>query len=467
MMAHVRVIGGGLAGSECALMLARRGHTVDLVEMRPGRSTPAHQTGSLAELVCSNSFRSTNVTNAVGLLKRELEILGSPIMAAAASARIPAGDAFAVDRERFAARVTGMIGSESRIEVVREEATDLDFGGADWLVVATGPLTSPALHEAIRARVGDEGLYFYDAIAPIIAADSLDFTRLYWKSRYDKGAGSDYLNAPMTREEYAAFHEALLGAELYPLHDFENAVHFEGCLPIEEIASRGIDTLRYGPMKPVGLEHPDTGATPWAVVQLRKEDLSDEFFNVVGFQTKMTIPSQKKLLQMIPGLENCSVARWGSMHRNTFLNGPRHLTKTFRLRGEQRIFFAGQITGVEGYLESAATGHLVARYLDEAASGIEPVPLPSHTAIGALGRHVADSSPERYQPSNVTWALIEDATTGIRKKILRREAQVRLALEAIERISESAYGAAEADVRSESLLDSAAMVGIEKKNVVP
>lgn len=434
-MARVRVIGGGLAGSECALMLARRGHSVELVEMRPVHTTPAHQTGALAELVCSNSFRSTALTNAVGLLKREMEILGSPIMAAAGSARIPAGDAFAVDRARFADAVSAMVAGEPRIEVTRAEATTLDLEGADWLVVATGPLTSAALHDAIRLRVGDEGLYFYDAIAPIVAADSLDFGKLYWKSRYDKGGGSDYLNAPMSREQYLAFQEALLAAELYPLHDFENAVHFEGCLPIEEIAARGLDTLRYGPMKPVGLEHPDTGEIPWAVVQLRKEDLSDEYFNLVGFQTKMKIPSQKTLLQMIPGLENCSVARWGSMHRNTFLNGPRHLSRTFRLRGAERMFFAGQITGVEGYLESAATGHLVARYLDEADSGVEPEALPSTTAIGSLGRHVADSSPDRFQPSNVTWGIIEDATSGIRNKSRRRDEQVRLALEAIERIA--------------------------------
>lgn len=429
-MARIRIVGGGLAGSECALVLARAGHFVELIEMRPARTTPAHQTANLAELVCSNSFRSTALTNAVGLLKHELEILDSPIMTAAGGARIPAGDAFAVDRARFSSSVTAMIEAESAITLIREEAITLDRGPADFLVVATGPLTSGALHEAIAAHLGD-GLYFYDAIAPIIAADSLDMSRLYWKSRYDKGGSRDYLNAAMTKEQYEQFVAALLSAEIYPLHDFENAVHFEGCLPIEEIASRGLDTLRYGPMKPVGLQNPATGEMPWAVVQLRKEDLSDEFFNLVGFQTKMTIPSQREVLRMIPGLENCQVARWGSMHRNTFLNGPRHLTNTFQLRSDAATFFAGQMTGVEGYLESAATGHLVALYIDSIARDGAAEPFPYHTALGALGRHVSESSPERYQPSNVTWALIEDRTSGIRKKDQRREAQALLALEAV------------------------------------
>ncbi len=430
-MGRIRIIGGGLAGSECALVLARLGHDIELLEMRPVRSTPAHTSANLAELVCSNSFRSTAVTNAVGLLKKELELLASPVMAAAAEARVPAGDAFAVDRERFSAAVTAAVAREPRILLVRGEATGLEHDGFDALVVATGPLTSEPLFEAIRRAIGADDLYFYDAIAPIVAADSLDFEKLYWKSRYDKGGSRDYLNAPMSKEDYLAFVQAVLAAELYPLHDFENAVHFEGCLPIEEIAARGVDTLRYGPMKPVGLEDPRTGERPYAVVQLRKEDLSDEFFNLVGFQTKMTIPSQKSVLQTIPGLETCSVARWGSMHRNTFLNGPRHLTNTFRLQSDPSLFFAGQITGVEGYLESAATGHLVALYADSLARGTQPAPLPYHTALGALGRHVAESSPERYQPSNVTWALIEDRTRGIRKKEERRLEQARLALETI------------------------------------
>lgn len=430
---RVRILGGGLAGSECAWGLAQRGHLVELVEMRPSKTTPAHKTGDLAELVCSNSLRSSSPTNAVGLLKREMKILGSLVIDCAERARVPAGDAFAVDRAAFASLVTAAIEAEPRIEIRREEATTLNREGFDALVIATGPLTSDPLHRAIVERVGDGGLYFYDAIAPIVSADSLDMSRLYWKSRYDKGGSRDYLNAAMSRDQYEAFVGAILESELYPLHDFENAVHFEGCLPIEELASRGLDTLRFGPLKPVGLEHPATGERPWAVVQLRREELSDEHFNIVGFQTKMKIPFQRRVLQMIPGLEKCVVARWGSMHRNTFVNGPLHLSPAFRLRSDPATFFAGQITGVEGYVESAATGLLVARYLHEASLGREPVPLPYHTALGALGRHVAESTPDRYQPSNVTWALIENRV-DLRNKKARRDAQVALALQTIERL---------------------------------
>lgn len=426
----IRILGAGLAGCEAAVQLARRGHSVELIEMRPVKTTPAHQSSNLAELVCSNSFRSSAITNAVGLLKHEMALLGSLVVACGTEARVPAGDAFAVDREKFAELVTRTIESEPNIAVRREEATTLDRGDADFLVVATGPLTSQPLFEAISQFLGHDGLYFYDAIAPIVAADSLDMSKLYWKSRYGKGAGTDYLNAAMTREQYEGFVAALLGAEVYPLHDFEKAVHFEGCLPVEEIASRGLDTLRFGPMKPVGLEHPVTGERPWAVIQLRKEDLSDEYFNLVGFQTKMKVPEQKRVIQMIPGLENCTFARFGSMHRNTFINGPRHLRPTFQSKKDDRIFFAGQVTGVEGYVESAAVGLLVARYIDEIARDGAAHALPYHTALGALGRHVAESSPDRYQPSNVTWGLIEDVVGRV-KKTEKRERQVEAALRAL------------------------------------
>jgi methylenetetrahydrofolate--tRNA-(uracil-5-)-methyltransferase len=426
----IKIVGAGLAGTECAFQLAQRGHNVDLFEMRPVKMTPAHQSSNLAELVCSNSFRSSAPTNAVGLLKREMQILGSLVIRCGEEARVPAGDAFAVDRDRFAAAVTSAIETSKNINIKRDEITSLNYQDHDALVIATGPLTSHPLFEAINEFLGRDGLYFYDAIAPILAADSLDFSKLYWKSRYDKGSGRDYLNAAMNREQYEAFVAALLGAEIYPLHDFEKAVHFEGCLPVEEIASRGIDTLRFGPMKPVGLEHPQTGERPYAVVQLRKEDLSDEFFNIVGFQTKMKVPEQKRVLQMIPGLENCTFARFGSMHRNTFINGPKHLRPTFQTKRDPNIFFAGQITGVEGYVESAAVGLLVARYIDD------PTPLPYHTALGALGRHVAESSPDRYQPSNVTWALIADAIGNARKSE-KRDRQVAHALSTIERIAEA------------------------------
>jgi methylenetetrahydrofolate--tRNA-(uracil-5-)-methyltransferase len=430
----IKIIGAGLAGSECAFALARRGHTVDLFEMRPVKTTPAHATSNLAELVCSNSFRSSSHTNAVGLLKQELARMDSLVIRCGEEARVPAGDAFAVDRERFSAAVTREISAQPGITVRREEVTSLDREGYDYLVVATGPLTSDPLFHAIDEFLGRDGLYFYDAIAPIIAADSLDFSKLYWKSRYGKGSATDYLNAAMNQEQYEAFVAALLSAELFQAHDFEKAVHFEGCLPVEEIASRGIETLRYGPMKPVGLEHPETNERPHAVVQLRKEDLSDEYFNLVGFQTKMRIPEQQRVIRMIPGLENAQFARFGSMHRNTFINGPKHLTPTFQAKRDERIFFAGQITGVEGYVESSAVGLLVARYIDELARAGTAKPLPYHTALGALGRHVAESSPDRYQPSNVTWALIEDVI-GRAKKIEKRERQAARALDTIVRLT--------------------------------
>ena len=429
-MAHIRIIGAGLAGTECAYGLARRGHTVDLYEMRPVKSTPAHATSNLAELVCSNSFRSNSPSNAVGLLKQEMSLMDSLVVRCGTEARVPAGDAFAVDRDIFSAAVTREIAAQPNIRLHREEVTTLDRGDADFLVVATGPLTSDPLFDAINEFLGRDGLYFYDAIAPIIAADSLDMSKLYWKSRYGKGNATDYLNAAMNQEQYEAFVAALLSAELFVAHDFEKAVHFEGCLPVEEIASRGIDTLRYGPMKPVGLEHPETGERPHAVIQLRKEDLSDEYFNLVGFQTKMRIPEQKRVLRMIPGLENAEFARFGSMHRNTFINGPLHLTSTFRTKRDERMFFAGQITGVEGYIESSAVGLLVGRYIGELTRTGTARPLPFHTALGALGRHVSESSPERYQPSNVTWGMIEDVI-GRAKKIEKRERQAAKAMDAI------------------------------------
>jgi methylenetetrahydrofolate--tRNA-(uracil-5-)-methyltransferase len=433
-MASIKVIGAGLAGSECAFALAERGHAVDLYEMRPAKSTAAHHSSNLAELVCSNSFRSSSPTNAVGLLKAEMAMVGSLVIRCGEEARVPAGDAFAVDRELFSTAVTKAIETQPGITLHREEVLSLDRGAHDFLVVATGPLTSDPLFQAINSFFGHDGLYFYDSIAPIVAADSLDFSKLYWKSRYGKGSGVDYLNAAMTEAQYVAFVEALLAAELYPLHDFEKAVHFEGCLPVEEIASRGLETLRFGPMKPVGLEHPETGVVPHAVVQLRKEDLSDEYFNLVGFQTKMKVGSQAQVLRMIPGLENCTVARWGSMHRNTFINGPRHLRPTFQSKIDDRIFFAGQVTGVEGYVESSAVGLLVARYIDELARGGQAKPLPYHTALGALGRHVAESSPERYQPSNITWAVIEDVIGKAKKKV-KRDLQVERALTTIRELA--------------------------------
>jgi methylenetetrahydrofolate--tRNA-(uracil-5-)-methyltransferase len=343
----VHVVGGGLAGAECAWQLAERGVPVVLHEMRPERSTPAHKTGRLAELVCSNSFRSDDPQHAAGLLKREMEAFGSLVIGAARQAAVPAGAALAMDRDRFAEIVSERIAAHPGVELRRGEVTAIPAGEA---VLATGPLTSPALAAALQELLGGEYLYFYDAIAPIVDGETLDHDRLFWQSRWGKGEGDDYLNAAFDREGYAAFHQALLDAEVLPLHDFEKEMFFEGCLPIEELARRGVDTLRYGPMKPVGLTAPD-GRRPWAVVQLRREDLAKSHFNLVGFQSRMKWPEQKRVLSMIPGLENADFVRLGQIHRNTFVNSPTHLDAFYRVRALPRVRLAGQITGVEGYLE--------------------------------------------------------------------------------------------------------------------
>ena len=376
MSEPVTVVGGGLAGCECAWQLARRGVPVILHEMRPRRSTPAHKTGDLAELVCSNSLRSDDPLHAAGLLKREMEAFGSLIVAAARAAAVPAGSALAVDRERFAARVTATIEATPGLEIRRDEVRELPDGDA---VLATGPLTSDALAARLEELLGGEHLYFYDAIAPIVDGDSLDHSRLFWASRYGKG-GDDYLNAPLDREEYLAFHQAVVEAEVLPLHDFERNLFFEGCLPIEELARRGVDTLRFGPMKPVGLTAPD-GSRGYAVVQLRRESLAHDQLNLVGFQSRMKWGEQKRVLGLIPGLEKARFVRLGQIHRNTFINSPRHLDRFYRLKSRPQLRLAGQITGVEGYLESAATGLAVALYLAlerrGGAAGRCPTPPPS------------------------------------------------------------------------------------------
>ncbi len=414
----VTVVGGGLAGSECAFQLAERGLPVRLVEMRPERSTPAHKTGDLAELVCSNSLRSDDPHHAAGLLKREMEGLGSLIVAAAREAAVPAGAALAVDRVRFAQTVTARLRDHPRIEIVTGEVEAIPAGDA---VLATGPLTSPTLSEALAALLGGDHLYFYDSIAPIVEADSLDSSKLFAGSRWGKGDGADYLNAPMSRDEYRTFHRAVLDAEVVPLHDFESELFFEGCLPIEELARRGVDTLRFGPMKPVGLTAPD-GSRPYAVVQLRQEDLARSQYNLVGFQSRMTWGEQKRVLRTIPGLASARFTRLGQVHRNTFVNAPLHLNRFYRLRGRPRVRLAGQITGVEGYLESAASGLMVAVYLALERSGTGPAPVPATTALGALARHLIESRPERFQPANINFGLFPELaeTTGKVKRQERR-----------------------------------------------
>lgn len=420
----VHIVGAGLAGSECAWQLAERGVPVVLHEMRPGTSTPAHKTGEFAELVCSNSFRSDDPLHAAGLLKREMEAFGSLVIACAREAAVPAGAALAMDRDRFARRVTEVLTDHPLVEIRHGEVTAIPAAPED-VVLATGPLTSDALSAALRELLGGEHLYFYDAIAPIVDAESLDMSRLFWQSRYGKGEGDDYLNAPMDEERYLAFYEALVGAEVLPLHDFEQDLFFEGCLPIEELARRGVDTLRFGCMKPVGLRPPD-GSTPYAVVQLRQENLAKTHLNLVGFQSRMKWPEQRRVFAMIPGLENAEFVRMGQIHRNTFINAPSHLDRRYRVKSDPRVRLAGQITGVEGYLESAATGLAIALYLSRERAGHEPEPLPATTALGALARHLTESDPRHFQPANVNYGLFPELERRVPKK-RRREAYARRA----------------------------------------
>ena len=427
----VTIVGAGLAGSECAWQLARRGHRVRLFEMRPRVSTAAHRTDLFAELVCSNSFRSDNPLNAVGLLKREMAELDSLVIASARRAALPAGDALAMDRDVFARAVTDAIASLPEIEVVREEVREIPERGT--VVIATGPLTSEALDAAIGRLLGTEDLYFYDSIAPVVTADSLDFTKMYAMSRYGKGAGDDYWNCPLTREQYEELMTELLAGETVPIHDFEKGIYFEGCLPIEVMAERGRETLRHGPLKPMGLPEPSTGRIPWAVVQLRQDDLAREHYNMVGFQTKLKIPEQQRIFRRIPGLEKAAFVRYGMLHRNTYIHAPAHLDRFWRMRREPRIAFAGQITGVEGYVESAATGLAVGLTLAQTLEGREPAPIPPTTAIGSLARHCSDRPPsEKFEPMNVTFGMIEDTShSPVRDKAERRRRIVERALAAI------------------------------------
>jgi methylenetetrahydrofolate--tRNA-(uracil-5-)-methyltransferase len=427
----VTIVGAGLAGSECAWQLARRGHPVRLYEMRPKVKTAAHQTERCAELVCSNSFRSDNPRNAVGLLKREMELLDSLVIASARAAAVPAGDALAMDRDEFSRLVTEAIASRPEIEIVRDEVTGIPR--ETYAVLATGPLTSPALDRAIGELLGTEDLYFYDSMAPIVAASSLDLSKMYPLSRYGKGSGEDYWNCPLTREEYEGFVAGLLSAEIVPVKDFEKGIYFEGCLPIEVMAERGVETLRHGPMKPMGLPDPRTGRIPWAVVQLRQDDLAKEHYNLVGFQTKLKVPEQQRIFRRIPGLENATFVRYGMLHRNTYIHAPAHLDRFWRMRREPRIFFAGQITGVEGYVESAATGLAVGITIAQLLEGREPVPVPYTTAIGSLARHCSERpATKTFEPMNVTFGLIEDTShSPVRDKAIRRQQMVDRALAAI------------------------------------
>jgi methylenetetrahydrofolate--tRNA-(uracil-5-)-methyltransferase len=401
MAPRVRVIGGGLAGCEAAWQLARRGISVDLHEMRPLKSTEAHQTDRLAELVCSNSFRSAERTTAIGLLKEEMRLLGSLVMEVADRHRVPAGGSLAVDREGFAAAMTAAIEAETLVTVHRSEVRELPAGPT---IVASGPLTSAALADELRRLLGHEYLYFYDAIAPIVAADSVDMTRAFRASRYGKG-GDDYVNCPLDREQYERLVGEVLAAEKVPTREFERCVHFEGCLPIEEMARRGRDTLAYGPLKPVGLTDPRTGRRPHAVVQLRQDDRNGSLLNLVGFQTKMTYPEQRRIFRTIPGLERAEFVRLGSLHRNTFINAPEIILPTLQSRVRSDLLLAGQIVGVEGYLESTSAGWLAGVNGARLVRGREPVVAPPTTALGSLIAYVTEPGRRGFQPINANYGV--------------------------------------------------------------
>jgi methylenetetrahydrofolate--tRNA-(uracil-5-)-methyltransferase len=415
MSKPVRIIGAGLAGSEAAWQCARRDVAVQLFEMRPLRSTPAHQTPNFAELVCSNSLKSDSENTAPWLLKEEMRRAGSLLMEIARQTAVPAGHALAVDREKFAEAVTAAIEGEPLIEIVREEVTSIDDNDA-ITIIATGPLTSDALTREILRLSGSEQLYFYDSISPIVEADSIDMSRVYMAARYDKGS-ADYINCPMTKEEYDRFLDALIEAHSVDAKDWENLNYFESCLPIEEIARRGRDTLRFGPMKPVGLRHPRTGQMPYAVVQLRQENLRADSYNLVGFQNHLKFGEQARILRLIPGLENARFLRYGQIHRNTYINGPTLLSETLQMKQQPNVLFAGQISGVEGYVESIATGLLAGVQAAALARGGEPSPPPRATAFGALVNYICHTDAKNFQPANITFDLLQPVDEETRRRV--------------------------------------------------
>jgi len=441
----VHVAGGGLAGSEAAWQLAERGHCVVLHEMRPVRVTPAHRTDRLAELVCSNTFKSTETSNAHGLLKAEMRALGSLILRAADEARVPGGSALAVDRDVFSATVDRWVRAHPRIEIVRDEVTELPSPG----IIATGPLTSDALSATIQARLGVESLAFYDAIAPIVAGDSIDPSIVFRASRYGKEtmAGADaavpdggpdlagegaYVNCPFTREQYEAFLDALIAGDQYEGHDFDPIPYFEGCMPVEEMARRGRETLRFGPMKPVGLRDPRTGRDAHAIAQLRMEDRGGRMWNLVGFQTRLRTRDQQRVFRMIPGLGDAEFLRWGSVHRNSYVNAAAALTSHLSLRDDPMVLFAGQLTGVEGYTESSATGLLAGINLSRLLAGDEPVIPPPTTMLGALYRYLNEADPRHFQPMNANFGLLDELETPVRDKRRKREMLAERALRALD-----------------------------------
>jgi len=423
----LRIIGGGLAGPEAALTSARLGCEVDLFEMRPIRSTPAHETSDFGELVCSNSLKSESEHTAPWLLKQEMRRAQSPLLQCADASAVPAGHALAVDRVEFSRRINAAIEAEPNIRVHREEVSQLNPEDG-VTILASGPLTSPALSAEIARLTGSEHLAFYDSISPIVEADSIDMNRVYFAARYDKGT-ADYINCPMTREEYDRFYDALISAEQVKEKEWEKLDYFEGCLPIEETARRGRDTLRYGPMKPVGLRDPRSGKTPWAVVQLRCENLRADSYNLVGFQNHLKYGEQARILRLIPGLENAKFLRYGQIHRNTYINAPRILTPTLQMRDHPGIFFAGQISGVEGYTESIATGMLAGIYASAVANGALPTPAPRDTALGSLVHYITHAEGKRFDPANITFDLLVPLEEETRRKVRDKRERHRIQCE--------------------------------------
>ena len=425
----VRIVGAGLAGSEAAWQCAHRGVEVELYEMRPHQATPAHQTSDFAELVCSNSLKSESPNTAPWLLKEEMRRAGSLLIKIARECAVPAGHALAVDRTAFAAAVTRAIEQEPRIRVRREEVTRIADDGIT--IISTGPLTSDALSREIARLTGSEHLAFYDSISPIVEADSIDMGRVYLAARYDKGT-ADYINCPFTREEYDRFYDALLSAQSVEERDWENLNYFEGCLPIEEIARRGRDTLRFGPMKPVGLRDPRTGKQAWAVVQLRQENLRADSYNLVGFQNHLKYGDQARVLRLIPGLENARFLRYGQIHRNTYIHAPSLLNPTLEMKAHPHVVFAGQICGVEGYVESIAAGLLAGMNAAARSNHEEPVAPPRETALGSLVNYITQASAKNFQPANITFDLLPPLEEKIRDRALRHQRQCERALRALE-----------------------------------
>lgn len=444
----VRIIGGGLAGAEAAWQLARRGAAVELYEMRPRRMTEAHASENFGELVCSNSLRSDSLAAPAGLLKAEMRRLDSLVIRIAEATRVPAGSALAVDRDRFSAGLTAAIERLPTVRIIREEVRAIPEDDV-IVILATGPLTSPALAAELAARLGEEHLYFYDAISPIVTAESVDMTVAYRASRYDKG-GDDYLNLPLTRAEYDRFVDALLAAERVPTYSFERFVPFEGCMPIEEMADRGKETLAYGPMRAVGLIDPRTGKRPYAVVQLRQENREMTLYNLVGFQTKMTYPEQRRVFASIPGLANAEFVRLGSLHRNTFINAPQHLSPTLQWRRRKTLFFAGQMTGVEGYIESAATGLLAGINAARLLAGQAPVAPPPTTALGSLLRYISNPERKRFQPMNVNFGLIAPLDAPLRGRAKKEKMAERALADMAAWLSDIGDGTAPSAARAEA-----------------